>query len=91
MTRLFPVVIFAVSACGTAPDLAPEEAAGTPYVIHGAVDRMEWYEVSDATVSAIRTARSEGGRVVAVGTTVVRTLESVARRHHGELMGERDD
>ncbi len=36
----------------------------------------EAYEVSDATVAAIGSAREEGRPVVAVGTTVVRTLES---------------
>ena len=36
----------------------------------------EAYEVSEATVAAIRDARAEGRPVVAVGTTVVRTLES---------------
>ena len=36
----------------------------------------EAYEVSDATVAAIGRAREEGRPVVAVGTTVVRTLES---------------
>ena len=36
----------------------------------------EAYEVPDATVAAIGRAREEGRPVVAVGTTVVRTLES---------------
>jgi S-adenosylmethionine:tRNA ribosyltransferase-isomerase len=36
----------------------------------------ERFEVPRATVEAVRRARSEGRRVVAVGTTVVRTLES---------------
>jgi len=36
----------------------------------------EGYEVPEATVSAIGLARAEGRPVVAVGTTVVRTLES---------------
>ena len=39
----------------------------------------EWYEVSDATVAAVAAARARGGRVVAVGTTSVRALESAAR------------
>jgi S-adenosylmethionine:tRNA ribosyltransferase-isomerase len=38
----------------------------------------ERYRVPDATVAAIAAARSRGGRVVAVGTTVVRALESAA-------------
>ncbi|MGB5414266.1 MAG: S-adenosylmethionine:tRNA ribosyltransferase-isomerase, partial [Polyangiales bacterium] len=36
----------------------------------------EAYEVPEATVTAIGRARAEGRPVVAVGTTVVRTLES---------------
>ncbi len=38
----------------------------------------EWYEVSAATQQAIAWTRERGGRVVAVGTTTVRTLESWA-------------
>jgi S-adenosylmethionine:tRNA ribosyltransferase-isomerase len=36
----------------------------------------EWYEVPLATQQAIAQTRERGGRVVAVGTTTVRTLES---------------
>ncbi len=38
----------------------------------------EWFEVSQATVDAIERTKSEGGRVVAVGTTTLRALESAA-------------
>jgi S-adenosylmethionine:tRNA ribosyltransferase-isomerase len=38
----------------------------------------ERYEVSDEAAAAINAARAAGGRVWAVGTTVTRTLESVA-------------
>ena len=38
----------------------------------------EWIEVSAATVEAIRATRARGGRVVAIGTTAVRALESAA-------------
>jgi S-adenosylmethionine:tRNA ribosyltransferase-isomerase len=38
----------------------------------------ERYEVGDETAEAILRTRKSGGRVVAVGTTVVRTLESAA-------------
>ena len=51
----------------------------------------EWCEVPPATVAAVRACRDRGGRVLAVGTTVVRTLESAARG--GELVpraGETD-
>jgi S-adenosylmethionine:tRNA ribosyltransferase-isomerase len=39
----------------------------------------EWFEVGDECVAAVRAARERGGRVVAVGTTSVRALESAAR------------
>jgi len=38
----------------------------------------EWYEVPQATVAAIQSARAEGGRMLAVGTTTLRALESAA-------------
>lgn len=38
----------------------------------------EWYDVPEATQQAIADCRARGGRVVAVGTTTVRTLESWA-------------
>ena len=40
----------------------------------------ERFEVSASTAAAIRQAEAEGRPVVAVGTTVVRTLETLARR-----------
>ncbi|MCA8992042.1 MAG: tRNA preQ1(34) S-adenosylmethionine ribosyltransferase-isomerase QueA [Planctomycetaceae bacterium] len=55
-----------------------------------AVDRLsehqmhaEWCELSEETVRKINETRQRGGRVIAVGTTTVRTLESVASQ--GEL------
>jgi S-adenosylmethionine:tRNA ribosyltransferase-isomerase len=39
----------------------------------------EWGEVPEATVSAVEAARRRGGRIVAVGTTSLRLLESAAR------------
>jgi S-adenosylmethionine:tRNA ribosyltransferase-isomerase len=38
----------------------------------------EWYDVPQATVEAIAEARSRGGRVLAVGTTTLRALETAA-------------
>ena len=38
----------------------------------------EWYSLGPDTAQAINRARSEGGRIVAVGTTSVRVLESLA-------------
>jgi len=39
----------------------------------------EWFEVPPDTVAAIEATRARGGRVVAVGTTTLRALESAAR------------
>jgi S-adenosylmethionine:tRNA ribosyltransferase-isomerase len=38
----------------------------------------EWYDVPQATQQAIAACRARGGRIIAVGTTSVRTLESWA-------------
>ena len=38
----------------------------------------EWYHVPEATVAAIAQAKTRGGRVLAVGTTSLRALESAA-------------
>ena len=45
----------------------------------------EWYEVPDRTAAAIREARARGRRSVAVGTTVVRALESACDAHGGDI------
>jgi S-adenosylmethionine:tRNA ribosyltransferase-isomerase len=52
------------------------------------VMHSEWYEVPEATQQAIRDTQARGGRVVAVGTTSVRTLESWART--GQASGDTD-
>lgn len=45
------------------------------------VMHKERFELSQAAADAIQTARTAGGRILAVGSTSVRTLESVAREH----------
>lgn len=45
----------------------------------------ERWEVCEATAEAIRRTRENGGRVVAIGTTVVRTLESAALAGKGDV------
>jgi S-adenosylmethionine:tRNA ribosyltransferase-isomerase len=42
----------------------------------------EWFEIGVDTVAAIERARAAGGRVVAVGTTTLRALESAALTGH---------
>ena len=39
----------------------------------------EWFEVPQATVDAIERTRARGGRIVSVGTTTLRALESAAQ------------
>jgi len=46
----------------------------------------ERYDVSDAAAAAINRALDERRRVIAVGTTSVRTLENVARQHGGRVL-----
>ena len=46
----------------------------------------EWYQVPATTQQAIAQARERGGRIVAVGTTTVRTLESWAQS--GQASGD---
>ena len=38
----------------------------------------EWGEISEATAAALNAARTAGGRLVAVGTTALRLLETAA-------------
>jgi len=45
----------------------------------------EWVEVSPKLVEAVAACRARGGRVIAVGTTSVRSLEAVAQLHGGTL------
>jgi S-adenosylmethionine:tRNA ribosyltransferase-isomerase len=49
----------------------------TPQVEHHSME-AEWYTIPDAGVRAIELARRTGGRVVAVGTSTARALESYA-------------
>ncbi|MGN6513059.1 MAG: tRNA preQ1(34) S-adenosylmethionine ribosyltransferase-isomerase QueA [Lysobacteraceae bacterium] len=48
----------------------------------------EWLNVGAALVRQVREARARGGRVVAVGTTVVRALESALVRGEAQRDGE---
>ncbi|AWR87624.1 tRNA preQ1(34) S-adenosylmethionine ribosyltransferase-isomerase QueA [Meiothermus taiwanensis] len=63
---------------------------GTFKPVHDDPDRhvmhLEPYEVSPQTAEAINRAKAEGRRVIAVGTTVVRTLETA---YSAELSGVR--
>ena len=52
-----------------------------PVAVENPVDHVmhaEWYEIPDATAEIVRATKERGGRIWAVGTTSVRTLESAA-------------
>jgi S-adenosylmethionine:tRNA ribosyltransferase-isomerase len=46
----------------------------------------ERYELSEETARVVNEARANGHRVMAVGTTSVRVLESVANQHNGKMI-----
>jgi S-adenosylmethionine:tRNA ribosyltransferase-isomerase len=46
----------------------------------------ERYEISESTVGQINEAKRDGRRVLAVGTTTVRVLETVAEQNQGRLV-----
>jgi S-adenosylmethionine:tRNA ribosyltransferase-isomerase len=58
-------------------------AAGISATGHPEIDTRlplpERFEVSDATARAVNRTRARGGRVIAIGTSVVRALESASR------------
>ena len=51
----------------------------------------EQFEISEAAAQAITKALEEQRRVIAVGTTSVRTLEAVARTHLGKIVPTRGE
>lgn len=51
----------------------------------------EWYTISPECVHAIEQAKARGSRIIAVGTTSVRALESCASKHGGRIQSGSDD
>ena len=45
----------------------------------GEAPQPEWFEVSETTAHLVNSSRARGGRVIAVGTTATRAIESAAR------------
>jgi S-adenosylmethionine:tRNA ribosyltransferase-isomerase len=68
----------------------------TPLVLHTGVSSLEanehpypeWYRVAPATAARVNATHAEGGRVIAIGTTVVRALETVTDQHGHVHPGE---
>lgn len=59
------------------------------------VDRLEdhemhaeYYHLSEDSLKKIQAIQAKGGKITAVGTTSVRTLETIASRHDGNLVAE---
>ncbi|MCM3027489.1 tRNA preQ1(34) S-adenosylmethionine ribosyltransferase-isomerase QueA [Bacillus safensis] len=45
----------------------------------------EFYEMNEETADELNRVRMEGGRIISVGTTSTRTLETIASAHDGEF------
>jgi S-adenosylmethionine:tRNA ribosyltransferase-isomerase len=46
----------------------------------------EYYHVTKKTATIINETKASGGRVIAVGTTSARTLETIASQHKGKIV-----
>ena len=51
----------------------------------------ESYEVSEKSAKAIEEIRKNGGKIIAVGTTTVRTLESIAKKFDGKIKADKGE
>jgi S-adenosylmethionine:tRNA ribosyltransferase-isomerase len=77
--------VFVTLEIGPGTFLPVREGDVSKHVMH-----PERCVVPEATAERLRRARAEGGRIVAVGTTVVRTLESMADEAHTVRAGGMD-
>ncbi|BDG36923.1 tRNA preQ1(34) S-adenosylmethionine ribosyltransferase-isomerase QueA [Geobacillus sp. 44B] len=48
----------------------------------------EFYQMPEETAQLLNEVRQQGGRIIAVGTTSTRTLETIATRHDGKFVAE---
>ncbi|EAC6475576.1 tRNA preQ1(34) S-adenosylmethionine ribosyltransferase-isomerase QueA [Listeria monocytogenes] len=48
----------------------------------------EFYRLTEESAERINKIKAQGGKVIAVGTTSIRTLETIASRHDGKLVAE---
>ena len=48
----------------------------------------EYYQLSQASADAIQTVQARGGKIFAVGTTSVRTLETIAAKFDGQVRAD---
>ncbi|WP_374720241.1 tRNA preQ1(34) S-adenosylmethionine ribosyltransferase-isomerase QueA [Parageobacillus toebii] len=48
----------------------------------------EFYQMTEKTARLLNEVRQQGGRIIAVGTTSTRTLETIASKHNGTFAAE---
>lgn len=48
----------------------------------------EFYQMTEETARLLNEVRQQGGRIIAVGTTSTRTLETIASKHNGAFVAE---
>jgi len=48
----------------------------------------EFYQMSEGTAKLLNEVRQKGGRIISVGTTSTRTLETIASKHNGLFVSE---
>ena len=48
----------------------------------------EFYQVTEETAELLNNVRKNGGRIISVGTTSTRTLETIASKHDGKFVSE---
>jgi S-adenosylmethionine:tRNA ribosyltransferase-isomerase len=48
----------------------------------------EFYQLSEGTARLLNQVREDGGRIISVGTTSTRTLETIASAHDGQFVAE---
>jgi S-adenosylmethionine:tRNA ribosyltransferase-isomerase len=48
----------------------------------------EFYQMTEKTARLLNEVRQQGGRIIAVGTTSTRTLETIASKHNGAFAAE---
>ena len=58
------------------------------HVIEDHAMEAEWVEISEETAREIKATKARGGRVISVGTTTTRALESFAAGHGGVTSGK---
>ncbi len=48
----------------------------------------EFYQLSEEAAATLRSVKENGGRVIAVGTTSIRTLETIGSKFNGQIQSD---